>query len=490
MPKLHKKIPVLDGHAHVLSYERDPSTWFYRELIKGTKTYRSVKIEDASSESEAKTAAMKIALEFAKVAPEVKPKVHSQSTAHAKTGRQRKVLIADAVAEFLLKVEQKVAVDEISGETLKSKTITLQRHMLRYLEEKGIEYSNQLKHDTFDDWHVFRIDEAKSKLTRNKEQSGIKDFIDNHLIRYQLAPIEVVQTKKLVPLQKVRKDELTANPRIIREDWDVLRDYIRKDFYREGLESPNLSVKYWRKLFYVFIITMRHSGCRPKELLALKWKDISFVDIEDFSEDKYEEDLLRNEEELQQLQSEGFEIIDEGTPADAGRVVQLNANLFIRKSKTVVARSVPCNKTVANNLIKWRAYINEWFKSKQYTRKVEEDDYVFGRGSNDLQPYYYQQFEKTWRSIRRHHEHRSLIKGNPFSENPYTIYSLRSTYIENQLENGVSILLVARACGHSVAVLERHYERMNVLKQARELTHIELGKSKELKTREVRPWND
>ena len=213
-----------------------------------------------------------------------------------------------------------------------------------------------------------RSDEAKSKLTRNKELGRIKDFIDNHLIRYQLVTIVVVQTKKLVPLQKVRKDELTANPRIIREDWDVLRDYIRKDFYREGLESPNLSVKYWRKLFYVFIITMRHSGCRPKELLALKWKDISFVDIEDFSEDKYEENLLRNEEELQQLQSEGFEIIDEGTPADAGRVVQLNANLFIRKSKTVVARSVPCNKTVANNLIKWRAYINEWFKSKQYER--------------------------------------------------------------------------------------------------------------------------
>ena len=28
-------------------------------------------------------------------------------------------------------------------------------------------------------------------------------------------------------------------------------------------------------------------------------------------------DLLRNEEGLQQLQSEGFEIIDEDTPADA-----------------------------------------------------------------------------------------------------------------------------------------------------------------------------
>ena len=423
-------------------------------------------------------------LEFATVDPEVKPKVHSQSTAHTKTGKQRKVRITDAVAEFLLKVEQKVAVDEISTETLKSKTITLQRHMLKYLGKKGIEYSNQLKHDTFDDWHVFRIDNAKSKLTRNKELGRIKEFIDNHLILYQLAPIEVVQTKKLVPLRN-RKNELTPNPRIIK-DWDVLR-VTSADFYREGLESPNLSVRYWRKLFYVFIITMRHSGCRPKELLALKWKDVSFVDIGDFSENKYEEDLLRNEEEIQQLQSEGFEIIDEDTPADAGRAVQLNANLFIRKSKTVVARSVPCNKTVANNLIKWRTYINEWFKSKQYTRKVEEDDYVFGRGSNDLQPYYYQQFEKTWRSIRRHHEHRSLIKGNPFSENPYTIYSLRSTYIENQLENGVSILLVARACGHSVAVLERHYERMNVLKQARELTHIELGKSKELKTREVRP---
>ena len=93
MPKLHKKIPVLDGHAHVLCYERDPSTWFYRELIKGTKTYRSIKIEGALSESEAKRAAMKIALEFAKVAPEVKPKVHSQSITGAKTGKQRRSVL-------------------------------------------------------------------------------------------------------------------------------------------------------------------------------------------------------------------------------------------------------------------------------------------------------------------------------------------------------------------------------------------------------------
>ena len=91
-----------------------------------------------------------------------------------------------------MKVEQKVAVDEISAETLKSKTITLQRHMLKYLDEKGVAYSNQLRHDTFDDWHVFRIDDAKSKLTRNNELGRIKEFIDNHLIRYQLAPIEVV----------------------------------------------------------------------------------------------------------------------------------------------------------------------------------------------------------------------------------------------------------------------------------------------------------
>ena len=81
-----------------------------------------------------------------------------------------------------------------------------------------------------------------------------------------------------------------------------------------------------------------------------------------------------------------------------------------------------------------------------------------------------------------------MLKGNPFSDDPYTLYSLRSTYIENQLLNGVDIHTVARVCGHSVAVLERYYERMDIKRRTRELTHIDFGTTKD-QLKIVRPYD-
>ena len=51
MPKLHTKTKVLGGRAQVISYERDPSVFFYRELITGTKTYRSKRLEATTLEA-------------------------------------------------------------------------------------------------------------------------------------------------------------------------------------------------------------------------------------------------------------------------------------------------------------------------------------------------------------------------------------------------------------------------------------------------------
>ena len=71
------------------------------------------------------------------------------------------------------------------------------------------------------------------------------------------------------------------------------------------------------------------------------------------------------------------------------------------------------------------------------------------------------------------------LEGNRFSDRNYTQYSMRSTFIENQLANGVDVYLVARACGHDISVLQRHYDRMDIQRRARELTHIHYKKNDE-----------
>lgn len=72
-------------------------------------------------------------------------------------------------------------------------------------------------------------------------------------------------------------------------------------------------------------------------------------------------------------------------------------------------------------------------------------------------------------------ELKPLLKGHKFSERPYTIYSMRSTFIENMLLSKMDIFLLSRICGHSVDMLTRHYERIDVKERAEEITKINYG---------------
>ena len=69
-----------------------------------------------------------------------------------------------------------------------------------------------------------------------------------------------------------------------------------------------------------------------------------------------------------------------------------------------------------------------------------------------------------------------LLEMNSFSERDYTLYSLRSTFIEDCVTDGLDIYLVARLCGNSVEIIQKHYDRHDVLKRAEEVQHIERGR--------------
>ena len=62
-----------------------------------------------------------------------------------------------------------------------------------------------------------------------------------------------------------------------------------------------------------------------------------------------------------------------------------------------------------------------------------------------------------------------------FSDEPYTIYSFRSTFIEDSLLAGKDVFLIAKAAGHNVNTLIKHYERIDPRKRSREMTSFEMG---------------
>jgi integrase len=187
----------------------------------------------------------------------------------------------------------------------------------------------------------------------------------------------------------------------------------------------------------------KNTGCRPSELLNLQWKDIEFEDIT--SEAKREE----NKSE---------------------RII---AHLFIRSSKTGEQREVPSN--TGDALLRWANYQKE-YNAKRTKEGITRQTLVFGNPSNEMRAYKYTTYTAAWKQVMQ--AVAPKLSGHKFSSRQYTIYSMRSTFIENHLLKGLDIFLLARICGHDVKMLMKHYERIDVRKRSREITRIEYGKRK------------
>ena len=50
-----------------------------------------------------------------------------------------------------------------------------------------------------------------------------------------------------------------------------------------------------------------------------------------------------------------------------------------------------------------------------------------------------------------------------------------SSFIENNLAAGKDIFLIAKAAGHDVKTLMKHYDRIDPRKRSREMTNFEMG---------------
>ena len=150
------------------------------------------------------------------------------------------------------------------------------------------------------------------------------------------------------------------------------------------------------------------------------------------------------------------------------------SNIYIRYSKTGETRDVPCN--CAKFLARWRQHVNEYRRAVGL-RKVTKKDYVFFNPHTD-EPYPYSQFSVAWSDLRTN---LSLVLSPVRSNKKYTLYSLRSSYITNQIDEGKDIYLIKKITGHSFEMLQRHYDRSDVKKRKAEAVARTIGKKKTAK---------
>ena len=77
---------------------------------------------------------------------------------------------------------------------------------------------------------------------------------------------------------------------------------------------------------------------------------------------------------------------------------------------------------------------------------------------------------------------RSLeLQGHWASGNPYTLYSLRSSFVDDKLMLDTPIAVLSMMTGHDQKILMKHYSRLDVLRKSRDLTKLPIGIAKDFR---------
>ena len=452
MPRIADKRKVLGGRGSVVLYASGTSAgqFFYRELIKGTKNYKTRRIDGVSSMDEAEAAATEVAFELNRE-PEIsilfdKSDSNSQSrrkrnyvTGKVVDRRPRKQRIEDAMDAWLSKEQERVDAGLISQGYLNARRNGLKNHVLSYLDHKLIFFTNEIDLNSFTDYPIWRS--VSTPVVRRQEVKWIREFCLRYLVKNKYIGSDLVLDKSFLPSILIKQTDLMKNPAINSEDWKVIIDFVRDDWRLRPLRQENKGAWFFRNMFWHFILFMKNTGMSPEEILKMKWKQI--------------------------------EIIDVGRVDSKGRSVSWEV-AYVRtiRSKTQQAREIPANQ--ARELRRWKKFLDEFISDKRLSTQITMETLVFGQPHFNWNPFSYKHIGESWREIRR--EIGENLKGHRFSPHPYTIYSLRSTFAEDHLLKGTPVLEVAEMMGHSVVETQKTYARLNLRKKGREITMPELGK--------------
>ena len=459
MPKIADKRKVLGGRGSVVLYASGTSAgkYFYRELIKGTQTYKTRRIEGVSNMDEAEAAATEVAFELNKEPPDLSlvfGKRGSERASETPRGayvaakvtsrKPRSMPITKAIQNWLALEYEKADAELLSRVRVDAKEIVCRRHLIPYLEERGITMTSQIDASTFEGYPMYRS--SITPLGRRKELQIIKEWCREYLVKNRYLDGNLLLDKQLhfIPHVPVRQTDLMKNPAINPEDWKIIVDYVRDEWKFEVLKNYAQRGWYFRNMFHHFILFAKNSGMSPEELLKLKWKQI--------------------------------DIVDEGRINSKGEKVSWEV-AYVRtiRSKTQQAREIPVNQ--ARELRRWKQWIDKYLEERSiFGVKITKDTLVFGNPDNDWEAFNHNYILRMWTEIRTNLK--DQLTGHRFSPHPYTLYSMRSTFIEDQLMKGMPVMEVAEMAGHDVRETQRTYARLNSRRKGTELTLPEMGKKR------------
>jgi len=450
MPKVTQKHDVLNGAGSLVQYGSGTSSgkWFFRQWIKSEKRYIQRQIPGAKTLDEAMSGVLDVAFE---VKNEIEqPNLQAGSSSRrARTKNKDKVkreAIDTAIGKFLAVQLDRAEAGLIEFETVRNRSNLFTNYVLPYLNGKGIYCTDSIDLTTFDDYLVYRAE--TTPLQRQQEVKLIKYWCRSYLVKRGLINPILLFDKSFLPKQKVTESDRLKNPAIPAEDWKMIVDYVRDEWRHKVKDNFNQRYWYWRNLFWHYLLFSINTGMSPEEVVRMKWKQI--------------------------------ELVDEGRIDSKGdRQVWEVAYVSTIRSKTKAPREIPCNQ--ARELRRWKDFVADYCISHKLPLPTK-DTPVFGNpfprsGSPEgWRPYHRTSFSGTWREIRA--SLKDKLNGHRYSPHPFTLYSLRSSFIENHLLKGTPVIEVARMAGHNIQETQRSYERLDLRRRGMEITAPKFGSSR------------
>jgi len=513
LPVIAEKQKVLKGRGIVLRYANGNSAgkYFYRELLKGTKKYRYICIEEATSLEEAIEMASDAAIALREGTPQANQPIEKIDPLNLlareeklqrdrerllkaeKRGETKSVSIESAIDAFLGKQYKRVIAGTFARASYEHKKHCIWK-VKEYLKSKGLTRTSQINTTTFDDYLEFRSN--TTRILQARELAVLGEFIKSYLVRNNYINSNLWLSGTFLPKVDVRMVDRMANPAISPEDWKKIVDHVRevwrpkafeKEVYYQDGEAKGVRQKsrrsmWYRTMFWHYILFSKNTGMSPEEVLKLKWKNVEIKDVGRISRSKLEEDL-------EDARDEGYGDIEGSvedwlgdigewaqSPTQLGREERLVAYITTIRSKTKQAREIPCNQ--GRELRRLIGYQKKFLADWDIDYKITNDSYVFFNPWMDFGQCSQARFRQSWRTIVDNLSKAGELKGHKFSEHRYTLYSMRSTFIEDHLLKGTDIFLVARIAGHDVKTLMQTYERLDIRKRAEEITNINYGEIK------------
>lgn len=206
-------------------------------------------------------------------------------------------------------------------------------------------------------------------------------------------------------------------------------------------------------MFCCLVHLLKNTGCHPIELLALRNRDITITNPKCWSESQQ---------------------------AD---VDDYKATLVIYKSKAGRDRDLICRSSSAERLLEFRRLQRAYLEGYRMPLP-SEDSLVFGKPGEMDKTFMHHNLNQVWRQ-KICAPLKSQFEGNAISHRDYAIYSLRSTFIEGCIYDGVDIYALAALCGSSVKTLQRYCDRHHVLKKVEQMQDIKRGRNKREPVEEI-----